>query len=149
MENCVDCGEAAVPSGNDDAALSAVPLREKLGTPLMGLVESHRNGGFEGALVYANSHRLDLSEKRVPVHVVAASEQDVSHLEQSIKDVGGSVESKFENSIFAIVPIAELGAFAASEAVWRMDAQRALFAPPTQTEPLSVPPKGAKQGDDG
>ena len=132
-----------------DAMPLSVPLREKLGAQLLGLVESHRNGGIDSALTYAKSNSLDLSEDRVSVHVVATSEQDVNHLEQCIKDVGGGVESKFENSIFAIVPIAELGVFAASEAVWRMDAQRTLFAPPTQTKPLAEPPQDAKQGDDG
>ena len=147
-QNCVDCVEAAVSSDSEDAALSFIPLREKLGAQLIGLVESYRNNGFESALAYAKSSSLDLREDRVSVHVVATSEQDVSNLEQRIKDVGGSVESKFENSIFATMPVAELGVFAASEAVWRMDAQPALFAPSAKREPPAEPLQEAKQGDD-
>lgn len=131
----------------DDATPASVPLREKLGAQLLGLVESHRNGGADGALAYAKSNSLDLSEDRVSVHVMAASEQDVGHLEQRIKDAGGSVESKFENSIFAAMPVAELGVFAASEAVWRMDAQPALFAP-AQTEPSTESAQEAGPGGD-
>lgn len=111
-----------------------VPLREKLDTALLGLIERHAAGGTKSVLAYAASKGIELNEMRVSVRVLATSEQDVDRLEQEIRSAGGDVWSRFENSIFAELPVAALGAFAAREAVWRMDMQRSL-SPPAELGP--------------
>ena len=135
----------ATPAGTDAAASASVPLREKLGTGLLGLVGRHEEGGAKSVLAFARANGLDLNEMRVSVRVLATTEQDVVRLEQQIKDAGGSVESKFENSIFAAVPVAALGGFAAGEAVWRVDAQQRLSVPPLPTEPKAETEQSPKE----
>ena len=39
------------------------------------------------------------------------------------------MRSRFENSIFAAIPLRSLSAFAAEDAVWRIDAERRVFSP--------------------
>ena len=113
----------------DGAAPPSVPLREKLGAHLLALSTSYADGGSQAVRTYARSAGLDLPEQRVSVQVLAASEQDVAGLERRILEVGGSVQSTFENSIFATLPVPALAAFASGEGVWRMDMQRAALAP--------------------
>ena len=108
-----------------------VPLADKLGAHLLALVEDHAAGDLERASSYAQSKGLDLREDRVAVQVLAASEQDASSLERRIKSVGGNVQSRFENSIFAAIPLPALAAFAENDTVWRIDAQRRAFSPQT------------------
>ena len=114
---------------SDGAAPPSVPLREKLGAHLLALSTSYADGGSQAVQTYARSAGLDLPEQRVSVQVLAASEQDVAGLEQRILEAGGSVQSTFENSIFATLPVPALAAFARREGVWRMDMQRAALAP--------------------
>ena len=45
-------------------------------------------------------------------------------LERRIEEAGGSVQTTFENSIFAMLPVPALGALASGEEVWRMDMQQ-------------------------
>ena len=108
-----------------------VPLGDKLGAHLLALVEDYAAGDLERASSYAQSKGLDLREDRVAVQVLAASEQDASSLERRIKSVGGNVQSRFENSIFAAIPLPALVAFAENDTVWRIDAQRRAFSPQT------------------
>ena len=115
-----------VPEGFCRTPLS---LRDKLGTDLLALVEGHAAGGVDRANSYAQSKGLDLRDGRVAVQVVAASDHDVSHLEQRINSLGGSVQSRFENSIFAAIPLPALGTFATDDAVYRIDAERRAFSP--------------------
>ena len=117
------------PSVCDQAAAPPTPLREKLGAHLLALSTSYADGGSEAVQTYARSAGLNLPEQRVAVQVLAASEQDVAGLEQRIEEVGGSVQSTFESSIFAILPVPELGALASGQAVWRMDMQRTVLGP--------------------
>ena len=138
---CAVPPEAAVASSTDSSALQvgerfhdgaappSVPLREKLGAHLLALSTSYADGGSQAVRTYARSAGLDLPEQRVSVQVLAASEQDVAGLEQRILEAGGSVQSTFENSIFATLPVPALAAFARREGVWRMDMQRAALAP--------------------
>ena len=140
-----DCAAVSSQLGSEAAASPSAPLREKLDAALLGLVEGYEGGGFEGALAHARSSGLDFSEKRVSVRVLAASAQGVDCLEQWIRGAGGSVESNFENSIFASVPVGALRAFAASESVWRVDAQQRLFAPPAPAQPLDEPPPNSQE----
>lgn len=113
----------------DRAAPPSVPLREKLGAHLLALSTSYADGGSQAVRTYARAAGLDLPEQRVSVQVLAASEQDVAGLEQRILEVGGSVQSTFENSIFATLPVPALAAFASDEGVWRVDMQRTALAP--------------------
>ena len=122
---CTDCPDAA--GTHVDA--SPIPLRDKLGAHLLALVERHVVGDIARASSYAKSTGVDLREGRVSVQVLAASDQDLAHLEQRIKNLGGSVRSRFENSIFAAIPLRSLSAFAAEDAVWRIDAERRVFSP--------------------
>ena len=117
------------PSVCDQAASPPASLREKLGAHLLALSKSYADGGSEAVQTYARAAGLDLPEQRVSVQVLAASEQDVAGLERRIEEVGGSVQSTFENSIFATLPVPELGALASGEAVWRMDMPHAVLAP--------------------
>lgn len=135
----VDCEDAQAVAGTRQGADPPVPLRDKLGAHLLALSTTYADAGANAARAYAKTHRLDLRDERVSVHVRGASEQDVKGLEQRILDVGGSVQSTFENSVFATMPVSALAAFASSEAVWRMDAQRSMAAP---TEPVNALPRG-------
>ena len=127
---CEGCeGVHSLPLSDGAASPPVVPLREKLGAHLLALTTSYADGGFQAVQTYARSAGLNLPEQRVSVQVLAASEQDVAGLEQRIEEVGGSVQSTFENSIFAILPVPELGALASGEAVWRMDMQRTVLVP--------------------
>ena len=125
---CTDCLDAPSARAVDE---QPVLLRDKLGAHLLALVEGHAAGGIERASSYAKSKGVDLLEGRVSVQVLAASDNDVPRLEQQIKNAGGSVQSRFENSIFAAIPVRALGAFAADDAVWRIDAEQRAFSPPT------------------
>ena len=118
-----------LPLSDGAAPPPVVPLREKLGAHLLALSASYADGGSQAVQTYARSAGLNLPEQRVAVQVLAASEQDVAGLEQRIEEVGGSVQSTFENSIFATLPVPELGALASGEAVWRMDMQRTVLGP--------------------
>ena len=109
-----------------------VALRDKLGADLLSLVEGHTTDGVDRATSYVRSKGLDVREGRVPVQVVAASGQHVPDLEQRINSAGGNVQSRFENSIFAAIPLQALGEIAADDAVWRIDAERRAFAPQTR-----------------
>ena len=128
---CADC-----PDGPNvaDAETPPVPLGDKLGAHLLALVEGHAAGGLEQASSYAQSKDLDLREGRVSVQVLAESEQDVPSLERRILGVGGSVQSRFENSIFAAIPLPALAAFAADEAVWRINAEQRAYSPQAPDE---------------
>ena len=128
---CADC-PGAPNAGVAEA--QPVPLRDKLGTHLLALVESHAAGDLERASSYAQSKGLDLREGRVSVQVLAESEQVVPGLERQISSVGGSVQSRFENSIFATIPLPALAAFAADEMVWRIDAEQRAFSPQTPND---------------
>ena len=123
---CTNCPDT--PSGAPVDA-QPVPLRDKLGAHLLALVDDHAAGGLDRAYSYAQSKGLDLRDGRVAVQVVAASDHDVSHLERRISSVGGSVQSRFENSIFAAIPLSALGTFAIDDAVYRIDAERLAFSP--------------------
>ena len=148
VENCADFRKAAASSGGRGSTPPSVPLREKLGAQLLSLVESYEDGGSKSVLAYARSNSLDLTEMRVPIRVLAASEQDVNCLERQITDAGGSIESNFENSIFAAMPVDALRAFAASEAVWRVDVQQRPFAPPGPPEPIAENPQDPKEDEE-
>ena len=136
------CAGSAAPAAG--AVAQPVPLRDKLGAHLLALVEDHAAGGLEQASSYAQSKGLDLREDRVSVQVLAASEQDAPNLERRIESVGGSVQSRFENSIFAAIPLPALVAFAENETVWRIDAQRRAFSPQT---PNAADPKQTWEED--
>lgn len=123
---CTDCPDATNPAV---AEAQPVTLRDKLGAHLFALVESHAAGDLERASSYAQSKGLDLREGRISVQVLAESEQVVPGLEQQISSVGGSVQSRFENSVFATIPLPVLAAFAADEKVWRIDAAQRAFSP--------------------
>ena len=114
---------------SDRAAPPSVPLRKKLGAHLLALSTIYADGGSQAVQTYAKAAGLNLPEQGVTVQVFATSERDVAGLEQRIEEVGGSVQSTFENSIFATLPVPELGALASGEAVWRMDMQHAVLAP--------------------
>lgn len=121
--DCVSCDSAhAAVVGN--RVTPPPPLREKLGAHLLALSTSYTDGGLQAVQTYANSAGLDLTEQRVSVQVLAVSQQDVLLLEQRIEEAGGSVQTTFENSIFATLPVPVLGAFASGEEVWRMDMQQ-------------------------
>lgn len=140
-------GGADALSGSEGSTPSA-SLREKLDSSLLSLVESYEDGGSEAALAYAKSSGLDFGERRVSVHVFAASEQGIDFLKQRIVEIGGKVESSFENSVFASMPVDALRTFAAGEAVWRVEAQRSLFSPPSPAEPVAENPQDAKEGEE-
>lgn len=127
--DCVDCEDIHVPSAIDQSA-SLVPLREKLGAHLLALSASYAAGGAIAARAYAKSRGFNLPEERVSVQVLATTEPDVQPLEQRIAEVGGSVQSVFESSIFATLPVSAIGALASTKAVWRMDMQQDVLAPP-------------------
>ena len=136
LAGVVLCGCALLPGRITSASADAppVPLRDKLGAHLFVLVEDHAAGDLEQASSYARAKGLDMRQGRVSVQVVAASEQDVPDLERRIESMGGSVQSSFESSIFAAIPLPALGAFAANETVWRIDAARAVFWPQTPND---------------
>ena len=127
--DCADCEDIHAASAIDQSA-SLVPLREKLGAHLLALSASYADGGAIAARAYAKSKGFDLPGERVSVQVLAASEPDVKPLEQRIAEVGGSVQSVFESSIFATLPVSAIGALASTKAVWRMDMQQDMLAPP-------------------
>ena len=107
-----------------DTAAPPPVLHEKLGVHLLALSTSYTDGGSQAVQTYANSAGLDLTEQRVSVQVLAVSQQDVLLLERRIEEAGGSVQTTFENSIFAMLPVPALGALASGEEVWRMDMQQ-------------------------
>ena len=127
-------GEQGQPVSAVVGDVQPVPLRDKLDAHLLALVEGHAAGDLDRATSYARSKGLDVREGRIPVQMLAASEQHVPALEQRINSVGGSVRSHFENSIFAAIPLQALGEIAADDAVWRIDAERCAFAPQTRDD---------------
>lgn len=142
--NCGDTLKAAA-SPDKGSAPPPVPLREKLGAELLSLVKRYEASSDEGERI-ARLNGRELVTKSVAVRVSAISEEDVNCLEQQIRDAGGSVESNFENSIFAVVPVEALRALAVSEAVWRVDPQRSLSAPPAPTGPIPEGQQDLKEG---
>ena len=123
-------GETTADHSLVNAVPAPVPLRDKLGTHLLGLVDGYSENGNAGAMAYAEANRVGVLEDRVSIRIVAASNQHANALMREIDTAGGSVQSLFENVVFASLPIAAIERVLRGEAVWRADLQQPTFAPP-------------------
>lgn len=111
--------------GNDfpmDARLETVGLEDKLDVSLVDLI------------------RVYEADSQVEVTINAISPGAIRFLEQQVVRMGGSVETDFENLLYATLPVEALRRFAMQPFVWRMDRSRQVAAPPGSTDTgVSIP----------
>ena len=123
-----------------------VNLADKLDADLIGLLEVYEASGTEGVQAYAAEHQLDLQDDQVEVTITAASADSVNALKARVADVGGTVETDFENALYATLPVAALERFVMQESVWRMDWSRQVVSPPGGTDADASVPAPADLG---
>lgn len=115
---------------------NALALADKLDTELVELIKAYETSGHQGVQAYSTQHYLALQGSHVPVKIIAVSEQEVDALKQHITRLGGTVDTTFENNLYATLPVPALKPFAMQPTIWRMDLPR-----PTQRAPPKRPPQ--------
>ena len=118
-----------------DPGLAAVALAYKLDANLVDLIRLYEAQGIEGVQAYGVEHQLDITDGRVEIIVNAVSTDVLDALKAEVVHLGGTVETEFENVLYATLPVAALEGFVMQEAVWRVDGSRQVFAPPSGTVP--------------
>ena len=118
-----------------DPGLAAVALADKLDANLVDLIRLYEAQGIEGVQAYGVEHQLDITDGRVEIIVNAVSTDVLDALKAEVVHLGGTVETEFENVLYATLPVAALEGFVMQEAVWRVDGSRQVFAPPSGTVP--------------
>ena len=90
---------------------------------------------MEGVQAFGAEHQMEIPDGLVEVIVNAVSTDALGTLKDEIVRLGGSVQTEFENILYATLPVGALQGFVMQEAVWRVDWSRQVFAPPSGTVP--------------
>ena len=114
-----------------------VPLADKLDANLVDLIRIHEVDGMEGVQAYGAERQLDIPNGQVEVIINAISADNLDALKEQVVGLGGSVQTEFENILYATLPVGTLEDFVMQEAVWRVDWSRQVFGPPSDT--VTVP----------
>ena len=104
-------------------------LADKLDANLVDLVRAHEAEGMAGVQAYGAAHDIEMPDGLVEVIVNADSADALEALKAEVARAGGSVQTEFENILYATLPVAALEGFVMLEAVWRVDWSRQVFAP--------------------
>lgn len=118
-----------------DSAPAAVALADKLDDNLVGLIRVHEAEGMAGVQAYGAEHQIEIPDGLVEVIVYAASTDALDALKDEVVRLGGSVQTEFENILYATLPVGALEDFVMQEAVWRVDWSRQVYAPPSDAMP--------------
>ena len=121
-----------------DPSRAAVLLADKLDANLVDLIRVYEAEGIEGVQAYGTEHRLEIPDGRVEIVVNAVSTDTLDALKAEVIRLGGTVETEFENILYATLPVGALEDFVMQEAVWRVDWSRQVFAPPSDAMPSEV-----------
>ncbi len=121
-----------VGKSDEDSRPAAVSLADKLDATLVGLIRAYEADGMEGVRAYVAERQLDIPNAQVEVIINAISADNLGALKEQVVGLGGSVQTEFENILYATLPVGTLEDFVMQEAVWRMDwGGQVLFGPPT------------------
>lgn len=112
-----------------EPGFAAASLPDKLDANLVDLIRVYAAAGMEGVQAYGVQHRVEIPDGRVDVIVNANSAGDLASLKDEVVRLGGSVQTEFENVLYATLPVAVLEDFVMQEAVWRVDWSRQVFVP--------------------
>ena len=104
-------------------------LADKLDAGLVNLVRVQESEGMAAVQAFASEHQMEIPDGRVEVQINAVSLDYLDALKDEIAGRGGSVQTEFENVLYATLPIEALRDFVMQEAVWRVDWSRRMFAP--------------------
>lgn len=118
-----------VGKSGKDSGFAAVSLPDKLDANLIDLIRVYAAAGMEGVQAYGVQHQVEIPDGRVDVIVNANSAGDLASLKDEVVRLGGSVQTEFENVLYATLPVAVLEEFVVQEAVWRVDWSRQVFVP--------------------
>ena len=110
-----------------------VGLADKLDADLVNLIRAYEAGGIEGAQAYGAEHRIEVQGDQVQVTVTATSEDALGALKGWVAGAGGTVETEFENVLYATLPVGTLERFVMQESVWRVDGPRQAVSIPGAT----------------
>ena len=108
-------------------------LADKLDANLVNLIRVYEAQGMEGVQAYSAEHQLGVLDGQVQVIINAVSPGALDALNDRVIRLGGAVETEFENTLYAALPIGALKNFVMQEKVWRVDWSRQVFAPPRDT----------------
>ena len=111
----------------------AVALADKLDANLVDLIRVHEAEGVDGVQAFGAEHQMEIPDGLVEVIINAVSTEALDTLEDEVVRLGGSVQTEFENVLYATLPVAALEEFVMQDAVWRVDWSRQVFAPPRDT----------------
>ena len=101
----------------------------KLDGVLLELVRARRADGAAGVLAYVERYQPGLSVDSLRVHIVCESADEASAVRDQVAGVGGTVTASFANYVWAEVPLDEIEALAATEAVWTIGVSKPLVQP--------------------
>ena len=116
----------------------APSLADKLDANLVDLIQVYEAQGIEGIQVYSAEHQIDVPDGQVQVTINAISSGALDRLKDEVVHLGGTVETEFENILYATLPVGALEDFVMQESVWRVDWSRQVFAPPSDATPSEV-----------
>ena len=106
-------------------------LADKLDAGLVNLIRLQESEGMAAVQAFAVEHQMEIPDGLVEVQINAVFTHDLDALKDDIAGRGGSVQTEFENVLYATLPIEALRDFVMQEAVWRVDWSRRVFAPPS------------------
>lgn len=106
-------------------------LADKLDAGLVNLIRVQESEGMAGVQAFAAEHQMEIPDGLVEVLINAVSTDALGALRDEVVRRGGSVQTEFENVLYAALPIEALKDFVMQEAVWRVDWSRQVFAPPS------------------
>ena len=112
-----------------ESAPAVVALADKLDANLVDLIRIHEAEGIDGVKAYGARRQMEIPDGLVEVIVNAVSMDGLTALKDEVVRLGGSVQTEFENVLYATLPVAALEGFVMQEAVWRMDWSRPVFDP--------------------
>ncbi len=119
-----------------NTATADVTAEEKLDTDLRALAQPDLDAaGLDRSLAKLEAAGVVVRREPTPavtVRVTALSVEQASAVRAQIEQAGGEVSVGFENTLFALIPLAELRRLAGLEAVWLMEVNRPTLYPMSQ-----------------
>ena len=112
-----------------DSGPATVGLADKLDANLVGLIRVYEAEGIEGVQAYGAARQIEVTDGRVQVVINAISSGSLDALKDQVTALGGSVQTEFENILYAMLPVGALEGFVMQAAVWRVDGTHQAAAP--------------------
>jgi hypothetical protein len=98
---------------------------KKLDQGLIEWVRAYKKDGETGAKDYAAKHAMALEEGGMGVKILgnfdpASAAARMPALAAKVKELGGTVRTSFENSVFVVIPVKAVAQLAELDDVWSM-----------------------------